>query len=472
MPEVFINIYKKKNNIQCQTLDLIKLSQKITDSHNEVLSASDRTVQKLIQDIRELIAPLFKICEAIALLDMIASLADIATMQDYCRPELGTILAIKNGRHPLHEKVHNKDKFIPNDAYAAGMSRLQIITGCNMSGKSTYIRSIALMAIMAQIGSFVPASYACFPIRHQLFARVSIDDSATSNISTFAAEMREMAFILHNIDNRSLVIIDELGRGTSTRDGLAIAIAIVEALVQSGSLVWFVTHFRDLPIALAETPGIANMHLTVDLKERDRMVMLYKVAGGPAQEQHYGIALAKVAGLPPKVIKAAEKVSTNLTKRRERKLRLSEEVIAARRHRLLAGLHEHLVQAREGRLEGAVLTKWLKNLQDEFVRRMAKFDEEAQEATRQTVNESEVEIVSEDEMLEDTVAVEETRYTSEIGSESQQPSQISDVLSDVMGHEIGETESQSSYSGAWDTRHMMSGALPDTPNWDFGQALE
>jgi DNA mismatch repair protein MSH4 len=115
-----------------------------------------------------------------------------------------------------------------------------------MSGKSTYIRSVALMAIMAQVGCFVPAQYACFPLIHQLFARVSMDDSIEGNVSTFACEMRETAFILRNIDRHSLAIVDELGRGTSTRDGLAIALSIVEALVQSKAFVWFATHFLDL----------------------------------------------------------------------------------------------------------------------------------------------------------------------------------------------------------------------------------
>lgn len=115
-----------------------------------------------------------------------------------------------------------------------------------MSGKSTYIHSVALMCVMAQVGCFVPAAYASFPLMHQLFARVSMDDSIEANVSTFASEMRETAFILRNIDKNSLAIIDELGRGTSTRDGLAIALSIAEALVESKAMIWFATHFRDL----------------------------------------------------------------------------------------------------------------------------------------------------------------------------------------------------------------------------------
>lgn len=137
-------------------------------------------------------------------------------------------------------------KFVPNDVYASEEHRFQIITGSNMSGKSTYIRMVSLLQIMAQIGCFVPAEFAVFPVIHQLFVRMSTDDSIEANLSTFSTEMREMAFILRNINGKSLAIIDELGRGTSTRDGLAIALAISEALIQSDSLVWFATHFHQL----------------------------------------------------------------------------------------------------------------------------------------------------------------------------------------------------------------------------------
>ena len=335
---------------------------------------SDHVIQELIEKIRADVAPLFRISEGIALLDMIAAFAYSVAIQDYCRPELTSTLAIKDGRHPIREKIQT-EKFIPNDVYATQQTRFQIITGCNMSGKSTYIRSISLMAIMAQVGSFVPASYASFPIHHQLFARVSMDDSIESNMSTFAAEMRETAFILRNINPRSLVIIDELGRGTSTRDGLAIAIAIAEALIESKSLVWFVTHFRDLARFLAERPGVVNLHLSVEL-EHDRMMMLYKIEGGYVQEEHYGIALAKVIDLPPQVIQVAENVSRTLRANDNRQRKTSVILIQARKKKLVLGLKEQLMQAKEGNMQGEVLRRWLKKLQDEFVRRLGALEDE------------------------------------------------------------------------------------------------
>ena len=376
LPDVFINVFRKRNIIECQTLDLLKWNQKIMDSHHEVLQMSDRSIQELIENLRAEIAPLFKISDAIALLDVTASFAHLVTTQDYCRPELTRTLAIKSGRHPIREKIH-KEKYIPNDAYATRQSRFQIITGCNMSGKSTYIRSIALMAIMAQIGCFVPASYASFPIFHQLFARVSTDDSIEANISTFAAEMRETAFILRNIDDRSMVIVDELGRGTSTRDGLSIAIAIAEALVESGAFIWFATHFRDLAKVLSERNGVVNFHLAVDMSEANQMKMLYKVASGAVQEEHYGLALAKVVNLPPEVLQIAETVSKKLTSNMEKRKKNSKTIALARRRKLILSLREQLIQAYEGNMNGKVLATWLQKLQDEFVNRMAAIDADA-----------------------------------------------------------------------------------------------
>lgn len=192
LPAIFINAFRKKDNIECQTLDLVKRNQKISDAHTEVILMSDKTVQALIADLRQHMGSLFRICEGIAMLDMLASFAHLVTTQDYVRPQLSDTLAIRAGRHPIREKIQEA-KYVPNDIYATQQKRFQIITGCNMSGKSTYIRSVALMQVMAQVGSFVPAQYASFPIIRQLFARVSLDDNIEANVSTFAAEMREAA---------------------------------------------------------------------------------------------------------------------------------------------------------------------------------------------------------------------------------------------------------------------------------------
>lgn len=383
LPAEFVHCFRKKNIIECQTLGLVKLNQKIADCHIEVLEMSNNVVQKLTEEIRTRMYALFKACESIALLDMLVSFAHIATTQGYVRPQLTDTLAIQAGRHALREKFHNQ-KYIPNDVYATQQARFQIITGCNMSGKSTYIRSIALMTVMAQIGSFVPASYASFSIMGRLFARVNMDDSIEANVSTFASEMRETAFILRNIDRRSMAIIDELGRGTSTRDGLAIALAIAEALVESRALVWFATHFRDLATIMAERNGVINLHLAVDTgtvasEDPNSMTMLYKIAEGAVQEQHYGLKLARVLPLPPKVLETAEEVAAKLESHVAKRKKTSALVIKERKRKLILHLKEHLTQAKNGVMEGEVLANWLRELQKEFVVRMTAIDAEAAE---------------------------------------------------------------------------------------------
>ncbi|OBT77833.1 hypothetical protein VF21_03230 [Pseudogymnoascus sp. 05NY08] len=388
MPEILINCYRKKGYIECQTLFLVKLNQRIEDSHQEVVLMSDKTVTQLIDNVRAEIQPLFRVSDSIAMLDMLAAFAQLVTTSDYVKPEITRCLAIKSGRHPVHEKAHS-EKFIPNDVYADKQQRFQIITGCNMSGKSTYIRSIALMTVMAQIGSFVPAQYASFPIVDQLFARVSMDDCIEANVSTFASEMRETAFILRNIGKNSLVIIDELGRGTSTRDGLAIALSISEALVESQAFVWFTTHFRELAQIMNERAGVVNMHLKVDISQEDKMVMLYKIANGFVKEEHYGLALARVVNLPPLVLEVAEKVSKALQAQAAAKKKSSKSFAIARKRKLVLSLREVLLQAQESVMQGKALMEHLRKVQEEFVKRMDCIENEAEDSGDESVDEGE-----------------------------------------------------------------------------------
>ncbi|OQO07508.1 hypothetical protein B0A48_07205 [Cryoendolithus antarcticus] len=407
LPAIFINVYRKKDNVEFQTLDLLKHNQKISDAHTEVILMSDKAVQELILAVREHMGSLFKICEGIAMLDMIASFAQLVTSQDYVRPQLSDTLAIRAGRHPIREKIQDTN-FIPNDVYATQQKRFQIITGCNMSGKSTYIRSIAMMTVMAQIGCFVPAQYASFPVIRQLFARISLDDNIEANASTFAAEMRETAFILRNVDGQSMAIIDELGRGTSTRDGLAIAIAIAEALVESRALVWFATHFRDLATIMAERNGVVNLHLVINNADQDRLEMLYRVSSGAVEEEHYGLKLAKVVPLPTDVIEYAEMVSATLERAGKKKARASLAVVVARKRKLMLNLKEHLVQAKDSQMADADLSQWLRDLQREFVVRMSALEEEEREIREGVVRDEEMEGSELQSVREGTAETEST----------------------------------------------------------------
>ncbi|KAJ5644141.1 uncharacterized protein N7484_006648 [Penicillium longicatenatum] len=414
LPDVFINVFRKRNRIECQTLDLVKLNQKITDAHNEVISLSDQTIQGLLHDVCSEVSGLFRISEAIATLDMLAAFAQLSTSYDYIRPELTDILAMKAGRHPIREQIH-ASKFIPNDAYATPQTRFQIITGCNMSGKSTYIRSLALTTVMAQIGCFVPAQYASFPIMHQLFARVATTDNLDANVSTFAAEMREMAFILRNVQPRGMVLVDELGRGTSTNDGLAIAIALAEALLASNAFVWFATHFHDLARILSERSGVINLHLAAEItSDAAKITMLYRIAEGPVPGHRYGIALAKLVDLPPKVLEVASTVSEELDRISQRRNNPSHTVAIARKRKLLLSLHEQLIIARNGTMDDKSLFRWLKKLQDEFAWQMAAASQEVEAAEKSEEERAEEsETVPEALESQDEVSLGEDRQNQE-----------------------------------------------------------
>ncbi|XXG94172.1 MutS protein msh4 [Hypoxylon texense] len=381
IPDILINKVRKGVWIECQTLTLVQLNHRITDSHNEAIMLSDKVMQELLDAIRVHVPDLFRVCESIALLDMIAAFGQCTTTRDYVRPEIGSALALKGARHPICERA-NPERFVPNDIFANEQHRFQIITGCNMSGKSTYIRMISLLQVMAQVGCFVPAQYAAFPVIQQLFVRMSTDDSIEANMSTFSLEMREMAFILRNVNEKSLAIIDELGRGTSTTDGLAIALAISEALIQSGSLIWFATHFQQLAKVLGSRPGVLNLHLATEMQDVDgdnlKMTMLYKISSGPVQEEHYGLNLARAIGFPERFIQVAEDVSMTLAENIERKKQTSQSRKLLRRRKLILNLHDTLLQLRESDMDDAALGSYLKRLQGEFVARMDEIEQDGQ----------------------------------------------------------------------------------------------
>ncbi|CAG8585192.1 6352_t:CDS:10 [Rhizophagus irregularis] len=311
LPLIFINVKKKRKTLTFTTLEVMKKNTKISDSLTEVYLMSDKTIEDLISEIRNDISVLYKASESIAMLDMLTSFAHQCTVSNYVRPEFTDTLAIKAGRNPMRESLY-VDTFVPNDTYASSATNFQLITGPNMSGKSTYLRQIALMSIMSQIGSYVPAEYASFRIVDQLFTRICNDDNIESNASTFVVEMRETAYILQNVTDDSLVIIDELGRGTSTHDGLGITYAICEELLKTKAFIFFATHFHELTRSLTVYPNVVNLHLEVEIEEEDSRVAmkyLYRVKDGRNDEEHYGLKFGQIIGLPENVIRKATEVS-------------------------------------------------------------------------------------------------------------------------------------------------------------------
>lgn len=358
-------------------MDLVKFNLKLTSVSNEISMRSSLVVESLSEDLAENIASLFRMCESVGIVDMVAAFAHLANTNDYVRPTFDGTLALKAARHPIYDK-QLMGKFVPNDYYATENHRFQIITGCNMSGKSTYIRSCALLQIMAQIGSFVPAEFARFSIIQSVFARLTMDDNVEANLSTFSVEMREMAFILRNVDSQSLVLIDELGRGTGTKDGLAIALAISEALLQKNAYVWFATHFTDLATAFEELPGVLTLHLGSRFSASDdgipQLTMLYKIETGVLDvEENYGIHLARAMGLPATMTDKAEEVAQASRLKRRQDETQTSAYRAAQRRKLVMRLYDSLKQAKEVG-NTAVVMGYLKSLQEQFIDRMEALD--------------------------------------------------------------------------------------------------
>ena len=288
----------------------------------KVLGAEERIKElesELFKEVRSKIKKetkhLQSTARALATLDALASLAETAIHKDFVQPELhdGDEILIKDGRHPVVEAFSDKP-FIPNDLRMNNSTeRLLIITGANMGGKSTVLRQIALIQVLAQIGSFVPAKMAKLPILDRIWTRVGASDDLASGRSTFMVEMTETATILHNATPKSLILLDEIGRGTSTFDGLSIAWAVAEYLHNSpehSAKTLFATHYHELTELAENLPGAKNFQITA--KEKDgEIVFLHKLQNGKASTS-YGIAVAKLAGLPPQAIARANEVLKKL----------------------------------------------------------------------------------------------------------------------------------------------------------------
>ncbi len=299
------------------------ITPELKDYENRILGAQERSVEleyALFQEVREAVvretASLQRTAAALAELDVLAALADRAVALRYVRPEIheDTTLRIRDGRHPVIEQLPEADRFVPNDTLLDGDGhRLVILTGPNMAGKSTYIRQVALLVIMAQTGAFIPASAAEIGLVDRVFTRVGASDDLARGRSTFMVEMQETASILHNATSRSLIILDEIGRGTSTFDGISIAWAVAEYVHNEprlGARTLFATHYHELTDLTLTLPGAKNYNVQVR-ESGDHVVFLRKIAPGPA-EKSFGIQVARMAGLPPAVIERSKEIIANL----------------------------------------------------------------------------------------------------------------------------------------------------------------
>ncbi len=297
--------------------ELKDFETEISGAEEKIIELESRLFQQVKKDILAEGNRVQKMASLIAEVDGLCSFAQTASQNNYCRPTLSDtpVLRISNGRHPLIERIDTSHLFVANDIDLDGADKqIMIITGPNMAGKSTYLRQVALIVLMAQIGSFVPAEEVEMGVVDRIFSRVGAQDHLQKGQSTFMVEMNETANILNHASENSLIILDEIGRGTSTYDGISIAWSIVEYLHKGknrlGPKTLFATHYHELTQLSAELPGVKNFN--VQVKEwNDEIIFLRKIAPGSA-DKSYGIQVARLAGLPKQVLERAREVLNNL----------------------------------------------------------------------------------------------------------------------------------------------------------------
>ncbi|KAJ7456917.1 muts domain V-domain-containing protein [Mycena latifolia] len=354
LPRGFINASLKKGKWAFSSMDLKKMNARMKDALDETLILSEKIIQDLAAEILVDVGALYKASEAVALLDMLWSFAHTSIMHNYVRPEFTGTLAIKSGRHPILEMIKSAGSLVPNDVYCDDSSSFQIVQGPKTrAGKSTYLRQVGLLTVLAMCGCFVPAEYASFrrvKIHDALLTRLSNDDDMEKSLSTFASEMASSAMILGLASPQSLVLIDELGRGTSPREGVGISHAIAEGLIELKCFVFFATHFNELTTTLSRQPSVVNLHLSVQRTSKQGanfgVTFQYKIVdGAPNESNHYGLELARLADLPNDVLAEGRRVAKSLAALHARHEEDSESSKIAIRRKALLRLRTQLTQA-------------------------------------------------------------------------------------------------------------------------------
>ena len=317
VPDYFTRKQTLANAERFITPELKELEDVILGAEDKLIVLEYELFREVRQKVADEVVRIQKTAKAVAQIDVFASLATVAEQNNYCRPKLNEkgLIDIKDGRHPVVERMIQNEMFVANDTYLDnGSKRVSIITGPNMAGKSTYMRQSALIVLMAQIGSFVPAKSAKIGIVDRIFTRVGASDDLASGQSTFMVEMSEVANILRNATSNSLLILDEIGRGTSTFDGLSIAWAVVEHISNPrllGAKTLFATHYHELTELEGKLNSVNNYCIAVKEKGDD-IVFLRKIVKGGA-DKSYGIQVAKLAGVPDNVIERAKEIVEELS---------------------------------------------------------------------------------------------------------------------------------------------------------------
>ncbi len=316
------NYIRKQSLVNCERF----ISQELKEYEEKILGAEEKMIvleNEILQTLREKVAKEGKrvqqMAAKIAEIDVLLTFSEVSSKYNYSKPEMnnGFELVITEGRHPVMERMDLETGFIPNDTNMdCDQNRIMIITGPNMAGKSTYLRQVALIVLMAQMGCFVPVKEAKLGIVDKIFSRVGAQDNILKGQSTFMVEMNETANILNNATNRSLIILDEIGRGTSTFDGISIAWSVVEYLhdkSKAGAKTLFATHYHELTELSMILDGVKNYNVLVR-EWNDKIIFLRKIAEG-GSDKSYGIQVARLAGLPDEVLSRAKEVLSNLEKK-------------------------------------------------------------------------------------------------------------------------------------------------------------
>ncbi|XP_058190182.1 DNA mismatch repair protein MSH4 isoform X4 [Rhododendron vialii] len=360
LPSKFIQVMKHGNNVHCSTLELASVSFATTNYHvlhtqflvyglqmellriwdykNSQLNVRNKSaaaecyirtelcLEALVDAIREDVSMLTLLAEVLCLLDMIVnSFAHTITtkaVDQYIRPQFtdNGPLAIDAGRHPILESIHND--FIPNNTFLSEASNMIIVMGPNMCGKSTYLQQVCLIVILAQIGCYIPAQYGTIRVVDHIFTRMGAVDNLESNSSTFMTEMKETAFIMQNVSQRSLIVMDELGRATSSSDGFAIAWSCCEHLLPLKAYTIFATHMENLSELATIYPNAKILHFHVDVKS-NRLDFKFQLMDGPRRVPHYGLLLAGVAGLLSSVVETARSITARITEKEVKRMEVN-----------------------------------------------------------------------------------------------------------------------------------------------------
>ncbi|XP_075977921.1 mutS protein homolog 4-like [Anticarsia gemmatalis] len=311
LPPIFIQVHNSGASVTMTTEELVVLNQQAKESLNEIQKMSNIVISSLLKDLRPFMPSLYTLCENVAELDVLIAMAQASSIGSYIRPDFNSYMDIRNSVHPLLD-YNTQVMPVPNDIFATPEQNFTIITGPNMGGKSIYIKQVAMMQVMAQLGCFVPATNAVFRLCDRIFSRIGFNDSVELNASTYVFEMKETQHILKGLTSSSLVIIDELCRGTCVEEGTAVAWAVCEELIMSNAFTFFTTHFMYLTRLQELYCNVMNRHTSVIEEEigtaenpQKRLVYQYILEPGVTKIEHYGLALAAKTNLPEDIVKLA-----------------------------------------------------------------------------------------------------------------------------------------------------------------------